>query len=924
LSAKTEAADRIASEAKSAPVAWERLFLRLAETAHEGICTVDRDGTIAFVSDRLAKMVGRAASELLGLPFSELVDRDPHGLVPPATREGRAALLRRADGSRFWASLATVRDDGGGAATTDVLQVITDLSPRMEAEERFRISEARHRALFEANPSPMWIHDVETLRFLDVNDAAVACYGYSRDEFLGMTLRDIRLPEEAQALPRAVLAATAGLDLRGTCRHRRKDGSTVHVEMTSHTVEFGGHRAECVLADDATARMRSESILHSLAAATARTTGDEFLKFTVRHLASLLGVRWALVGALDHEDTGKVETLAYSADGEIAPNFRYALAGTPCDNLAGRALCYFGKDVRKSFPGDPLLAHLHAESYLGLPLTGANGEPVGVLVVLHDRPMEHTGAAASILTIFADRVAAELLRMRSAEALAQSEATQRMLIGALPDLILRLSRDGTYLDVHTPAHGEIQNAASRWVGKRIPDVLPAPIAERALLCLKNAFESPEVQTLEYRLPVRGEDRDWEARLTRGGPDVVLAIVRDVTNQKRLDERVRHAQKLEGLEVLAGGIAHDFNNLLAGIMGFASLAQAHVGAESPLHPYLRNIEIAAQRGAELTRQMLAYSGKGRFVTEEIQINRLVEEMLHLLQTVISKNAALQLDFSLRLPCILGDATQIRQLIMNLITNASDAIGTRPGKISVSTGTRCASREELQNGFLDVAASGGEFVFLEVVDDGCGMEPRTLERLFDPFFTTKFTGRGLGLAAARGIVRAHGGAILVESEPGRGSKFTVLFPSLGRQTTTAQSAPPRAVADVETWRGSGTILVVDDEEHIREVLEVTLEEHGFRVLTASDGEEGVRAFRRHAREIRAVLLDMTMPHQGGAETLRQLRAVDPEVSVVLMSGYSEQEIRQHFEGRDLAGFLQKPYQSAELLGVLQAVLADEPAK
>ncbi|MBS3821711.1 MAG: response regulator, partial [Phycisphaerae bacterium] len=385
-------------------------------------------------------------------------------------------------------------------------------------------------------------------------------------------------------------------------------------------------------------------------------------------------------------------------------------------------------------------------------------------------------------------------------------------------------------------------------------------------------------------------------------------------------QIQHAQKLESLGVLAGGIAHDFNNLLVGILGNADLALTELSPVSPARESVQQIEISARRAADLCRQMLAYSGKGRFVIEPIDLSEVVEEMGHMLTVAISKNVVLKYNLPDDLPAVMADATQIRQVVMNLITNASEAIGDRSGVISVSTNAMECTQECLDEAYAAEDLSPGMYVALEVSDTGCGMDAETLAKLFDPFYTTKFTGRGLGLAAVLGIIRGHGGAIKVDGEPGRGSTFTVLLPA---SAESAVCRPAQNDAD-DAWQGKGTILLADDEETIRAVGKRMLEHLGFDVLTATDGRQALDILDEHRRRITAVILDLTMPRLSGEEAFRELRQRKIDVPAIMSSGYNEQEVAERFLGKGMAGFIHKPYQIHQLQAVLRDVIdGDTPA-
>jgi len=384
----------------------------------------------------------------------------------------------------------------------------------------------------------------------------------------------------------------------------------------------------------------------------------------------------------------------------------------------------------------------------------------------------------------------------------------------------------------------------------------------------------------------------------------------------LEAQIQHAQKLESLGVLAGGIAHDFNNLLTGMLGSASLALMDMAPESPAFASVEQIETSAQRAAELVNQMLAYSGKGKFVVGPLDLSKLVEEMAHLLETVVAKGVVLKCNLAGNLPPIQGDAVQIRQVVMNLITNASDAIGDKSGVVSLTTGVMQMDRDYLAGTYVHDELPDGYYDYVAVSDTGIGMDEETQAKIFDPFFTTKFTGRGLGLAAALGIVRGHKGALRLYSEPGRGTTFKVLFPCIEGPTETSKVASNGA----EGWRGQGTILVVDDDESVRAIAKLMLEKFGFTVITANDGREGVEVFRQQPGEFAAVLLDMTMPHMNGEETFGEMRRIRSDVRVVLSSGYSEDDISDRFPVKGLSGFIQKPYRAAALIEKIKEVLAD----
>jgi CheY-like chemotaxis protein len=365
--------------------------------------------------------------------------------------------------------------------------------------------------------------------------------------------------------------------------------------------------------------------------------------------------------------------------------------------------------------------------------------------------------------------------------------------------------------------------------------------------------------------------------------------------------------------MASGIAHDFNNLLTPIVGETSLALQDLDTESALRQPLLKIQRAAHRAAALTNQMLAYSGQGSLLIEPIDLSLLVEEMGELLQSTVSGGAVLSYSLAADLPAIEGDSSQLSQIAMNLISNARESVEEGSGHIAIRTGVMEPYSVEREHIVGSSEVVSDLYVFLEVSDDGCGMEAETRLRIFDPFFTTKFTGRGLGLASVLGIVRGHGGLIVLDSEVGRGTRFQVLLPAMDdprtQQKTQSETRSP--------WRSDGTVLVVDDDEGVRDLAETTFRRAGLRVLLASDGRDGLALFRRHANEIQAVVLDRTMPTLGGDTAFEEIRRIQPDVPIILISGYSQDRAIDQI-GKTLDAFLQKPFEPATLLDTVRRVV------
>ncbi|MSP56364.1 MAG: response regulator [Myxococcales bacterium] len=442
----------------------------------------------------------------------------------------------------------------------------------------------------------------------------------------------------------------------------------------------------------------------------------------------------------------------------------------------------------------------------------------------------------------------------------------------------------------------------------------------AVMAARQSVRAPgERYRVEYRHGAAETGWRWiaESAQLRAELDAdglgLWGLMQDVTERaehqrerERLQTQLLHVQKLESLGVLAGGIAHDFNNLLTAILGNASLAEVQLEA---VHPAMRSIVAmvgAARRASDLTGQLLAFSGRGHFRVQPVDLNGQLRELVVLLEASISKKVSLRIEAHPGVPMVEADLSQLNQVFMNLVINGAEATGAQGGTVLVRTGVQELGVSDLGTGAFP-ETEPGRFVFVEVSDTGEGMDEHTLARIFDPFFSTKVTGRGLGLAAVQGIIRGHRGVVRVHSKPGWGTTFKVFFPAA--MSTIAPGVAPAAVV-----MRRGTVLVVDDEPAVRAFARSALEFGGYRVLEAADGSEGVETFRALAGEIDLVLLDLTMPHMNGDDALIEMRKLQPGTPVVLSSGYNEADAKRPRLGRASVPFIQKPYPVRDLLSLV----------
>jgi two-component system cell cycle sensor histidine kinase/response regulator CckA len=557
-------------------------------------------------------------------------------------------------------------------------------------------------------------------------------------------------------------------------------------------------------------------------------------------------------------------------------------------------------------PGDPIEVEF----------LRADGASVAVEVVASRLEWDGQPASQVVVIDISQRKQAERTRQ-------EAEQRYRHLIDALPQGVV----------VHVDGKIVFANlAAARLAGARSADALLGTSAIDWVHPDSASAASTRIERTYHKL---GDQPPLAERLVRPDGSTVDAVisntmidwhgrpasqvlVHDITDQLVLERRLQQVQRLESLGLLAGGVAHDFNNLLTGILGHVELARNATPGEGPTVAHLDSIALGARRAADLARQMLCYSGHAAARRGPVDLRTVLEECLRLLRTSFTGNIRLERHLAEELPRVEADGTQLRQVAMNLLTNALDALGTTGGVVRVATGVADLGPEELGRTVAGHELPAGRYAYLEVADTGAGIAERVQARIFDPFFTTKLAGRGLGLAMVLGLVRGHGGAIELTSRVGEGSTFRAYFPAAEGGAHPPVLPPPEAES---LSIRPATILVVDDEEAVRNVVEQMLRLDGHRVLTAGDGREALAQLASHREEIDCVLLDLTMPNMDGREAFAALRQIRPGLRVLLSSGYDAQEVLQDFAGQRPDGFVQKPFQIQELLDAVRRVVTRE---
>ena len=552
-----------------------------------------------------------------------------------------------------------------------------------------------------------------------------------------------------------------------------------------------------------------------------------------------------------------------------------------------------------------------------------NGGIVAIIGV-GNKPVDYDQQDVEGITLLAD-LAYDIAEQKMAlETLRESEERYHTFYDTSPDAILITVPDGRILAANPAACRMFQRTEEeiRQIGRNgVMDAADERLAvalEERITTGKMSAELTCIRKDGERFPVELNSSVFK---DLNGNDRTSIVIREISDRKMaeaekaaLEKQFQQSQKLESLGLLAGGVAHDFNNILSIIIGNCCLAKMHPEKASK---YIAPIEKAAERAAELCRQMLAYAGKTTYVLSRFNLRELVEEMVKMLKATTSPNVLIKENLSADLPVIKADASQLRQVVMNLIINAAEAIGEEQGKIDITMNRSVIDPAQAQRDHLGTPITAGEYICLEVTDNGCGMDEETKLRIFEPFFTTKFTGRGLGMSSVLGIIAAHKGSIQFESSPGQGTSFRVYLPV--QLDVAMEGVLPESVPS-PPWQGHGMVLLAEDEDALRFIVKSMLKRLGFAVLEASDGLEALKLYQEHATAISLVLTDIGMPVMNGYQLVTELKKLNPELPIIVSSGFGDTVIEERVENNELAGLISKPYRFDQLKEVLKRVHED----
>ena len=866
----------------------QRLMTAAMDCAADPVYALDPAGEIVFVNQAACATLGYSREE-----FQHLHIWDIAPMVRPADWPNRfdevrspgtirmETFHRRKDGRVFPVEISShfLCAEGRDLVFTHA----RDISSRKTAEEALRASEEKFSKTFQASPDAININRLDGT-YVDVNAAYTALSGWTREETLGRTTLELKLWVHPEDRGRMQQMLQAEGHFRGLeAEFRTKDGSIRTGLVSGTLITVNGEPCLLSITRDITERKATEAAI--------RYSEDKFSR--------------AFHASPDAINLTKLEDGTYL---DVSEGF-VKLCGWTREEAIGRTALELNiwvdpRDRQKAVE----MIKAHGE-YTGLEITFRRKDGSTLTGMMSGKVMEVDGVPCllSVTRDISDRKAAE-------SALRSAEQRLRTVLANTEAVIYQLDPEGRFL-------------LSEGLGLSHLGLRPGQVVGLSAVELYRE----DADTLEQirqslagsasRQITRAAGRLFDNFLTpvfdeQGRVESVIGIATDITDRQQMEEALRQTQKLESLGILAGGIAHDFNNLLTVVLGNLNLAQMHLPEHAKAQPYLAKMEATILRATDLTKQMLAYSGRGHFLVKPQLLNEVVREVTHLLEVSISKKIRLRFDLEPCLPAIQADAAQIQQVVMNLVTNASDAIGDREGVIHLTTSLAQLDDRELKAAYRGESLVPGPYVLLEVADTGEGMSPDILSRIFDPFFTTKASGRGLGLSAMLGILRGHSAGLQITSQVGQGSTFRICFPA----TQARPTAPELAAQERSTRPLKGRVLLVDDEDLILQTIASALDALGLEVVTAKDGIEAVEAFRTADPPLDMVLMDLTMPRMDGREAFQVMHDLKPSVPVVLSSGFTERDSLQTLSGAGPAGFIQKPYQIKELRLMVQRVLGD----
>lgn len=886
----------------------EERFRSLVNNLLTGIYVRDEDNVL-FVNKRLGEMLGYTREELLGMSLFDIVHPDDREIAleqavrrisgehPEKYKQYRVVTK---NGSILWVEVFGVLIDYRGK--TAILGNVNDITERKKAEEGLKESEERYRTLVEEATDIIVTIDMKTGVISSANNFGAKVLGYEREHVVGkLSFLEMIHPDDHER----VLIRLQGLAYENQrepnfpLRLLKSDGTCIHAEING-AVTYDNKGAP-------------ETFMGVIRNVTEQKRAEQALRESERRYRLLADnvkdIIWTLdIGTLrfTYMSPSVTAVLGYSLDDVVSLRLENILTPdslrTAMEALSGQLA---PENIEHQGPVWSRTIELEQRCKDG---TTTWGEMTVTFVRdATGKPVELLGVTRGITE-----------RRQAEEMLRKSEEKYRTLFEESKDVVFIITPEGEILDMNS-AGLELFGYSSEGDLRDINVIEDAHVDSQNLKILRSKMASQGF-VKDYELNLRKKDGSQVIGFVTASAvhdengDLIAyrGILRDVTEEKQLEQQLIQAQKMESIGTLAGGIAHDFNNLLGGVLGYASLIKTRISEDHELYRYVNTIEISAMRAAELTGQLLAFARGGKYNIKPVVLNGVVEETLRIIDSTFDKSIEIKTHLHPQLPAVEADSGQMQQVLMNLCVNSRDAMPAG-GELIIDTDFVRLSDEYAR---AHMGAKPGLYAVLSVTDTGMGMEKETAQKVFEPFFTTKEDGKGtgLGLSMVYGVVKNHDGYIAVYSEPGQGATFKIYLPAKGIPEKEEMS-----VSGVHLG-GSELVLVVDDEDVMRSIAKDILEAHGYSVLLAQDGIEAVNVYREHKDEIHLVILDMVMPKRGGRETFSELKALNPDIKAILSTGYSRSGKAQDILDSGVMGFVQKPYQVGLLLSKVRCVLDD----
>jgi len=889
---------------------------------------LDTAGNFLLSRGKGLEKLGLKPNEVVGKSMFDLYKNYPpliHAL-PKALAGVPQTMEVEVEGVIWYTNFIPVKDSQG--KIDRVFGISIDVTERKKAEEALRYESELWHTLMNNIPDTIYFKDRD-LRFTRINKTQAEILGIpDTKDAIGKRDADFFSSENAvqqMADERHIIAT--GIPLLGkvekviTKEDKTYWFSTTKVPIMSQAGDIIGIVGSSREITELKQAEILESALYRIAEKTS-SSSDMHNFYTSIH---------AIIGELMYAKNFYIALYDQEKDLLSFPYFVDEYDPPPSNRPLGHGLTEYVLRTGKSLladekrsdelyrSGDAILLGAPSPVWLGVPLVGEK-KTIGVMVVQHYSDSHiFTKREQHILEFVSSQVAKAIEHKRAEEALRASEAELVALFNSMRDAIIVLDTDGRYLKIGTTNEKLLFKPSEYLLGKTIHEIFPKETADRFLSAIRQAISQSNPVNIEYDLEI-GQRTVWfSGMVSRMNDHTVVWVARDITERKRLEEQLRQSQKMEGIGTLAGGIAHDFNNLLGIILGYATILEAPNIEVNRRLQGVETIKRAVQRGADLVRQLLTFARKSEPTFGLVNINDLIEELGKMLSQTFPRTIDVRLRLEKSVPSITADATQIHQALLNLCLNSRDAMidqsEENPKKGTLTISSSVISSKQMKEKFPDV--ENNDFLAVQVADTGIGMDENTRKRIFEPFFTTKELGKGtgLGLAVVYGIIKSHQALVEVESTENVGTSFSLYFPVALHGETPVETRPVVRTTGTKEKR---TILVVEDEEMLLLLLQSILEDEGYRVMTAKDGQEAVELYQTHTGEISLILSDMGLPRLGGWEMFQEMKKINPHVKAILASGYFDPNLKIELINAGAKDFIKKPYVAAVILQRIQEVI------